>query len=217
VLSSHSLVTCRTAFIRFMNMYVYSYHHLVLTFFLKSIKGIGGVQEQSRAFHLFDPSFHADLASCGLHKPPLDLAATRSVSHLDFPFQKCGVVEDCISDRFKALLPSTTPLDKVKMPHKRALRLVSPVNAIVFGTADQLKLTTITANGGLVRSLEQNSIFGCSVWVHGARSLIETRTSYTTKKKEDAAAAAATAAATHANATASITMLGGINNANLAQ
>ncbi|KAJ3330515.1 hypothetical protein HDU76_005483 [Blyttiomyces sp. JEL0837] len=52
--------------------------------------------------------------------------------------------------------------------------LMSEHHVVVFGTGDRLCATTVTANGGLLRSLAER-IGGVSLYVHEPRSLIENR------------------------------------------
>ncbi|KAJ3103999.1 hypothetical protein HK100_004120 [Physocladia obscura] len=125
------------------------------------------------------------------------LKTVKSASLHGILVAKVGVVDDAPSQRFLNFIATKpnpaveTPLQSpssslfiARSPKQKAQKLarqqnmarlkLSQINAIVFGTADSLACTTVTANSALVRSFEQN-LKGVSVYLHTPRSLIETR------------------------------------------
>jgi Protein of unknown function (DUF1308)/Family of unknown function (DUF5614) len=87
-------------------------------------------------------------------------ARARSLFNNEESEWKVDVVDDDPSDRFKAL----TITSKFKAHH-----------VAIFGTADRLKCTTITANGGIPKCFRDMGLTNTSVSVHESRSLIERR------------------------------------------
>ncbi|KAJ3347712.1 hypothetical protein HDU83_001874 [Entophlyctis luteolus] len=83
------------------------------------------------------------------------------------------VIPDSPSSRFVALKNRGQADEALGGDRYKAMTL-SNINCSVFGTSDEKVLTTVTANSGLVRSLEQRAK-GISIYLHSPRSLMETR------------------------------------------
>ncbi|KAI8848129.1 hypothetical protein BC829DRAFT_394801 [Chytridium lagenaria] len=87
---------------------------------------------------------------------------------------RMSVVADDPSERFVRLSDSKGSVEK---GGKKGTNItISQIQANIFGTADRMEITTVTANGGLVRSLTKNGVLGLSLYLHEPRSFIETRT-----------------------------------------
>ncbi|KAI9359198.1 hypothetical protein DFJ73DRAFT_957485 [Zopfochytrium polystomum] len=186
-----TLITTRTAFSRFIEI----------------VTVVGGPYERARAHMLFtaataasEPSLQRLLASSPSSPQPLPPdEAVRAASNGGVPFGRVEVVADGPSARFRALAVSAAAASKggarrSQQHQPPPAKPVSAINVAVFGTADALCATTVTANAGLVRALEQNGVGGVSAFVHGARSLVESRPSYSLTRAAEASKTAAVAA-----------------------
>ncbi|KAJ1546220.1 hypothetical protein HK405_007299 [Cladochytrium tenue] len=192
-----SLATPRTAFTRFAEI----------------LAVVAGPLERARALLLFPSEFAqtdpllrrvVDSAADPLLMPLPDESAVRANSHPDLPFRRVAVVDDAPSPRFQpyaypaaaaaaAAAASTHTSGNGTKPHAPTAapagnataatsRLLTPPNAAVFGTADAMRATAVSANAGLARRLAKLAP-GLPVLVHGARSLVEARPSYSVARR----------------------------------
>ncbi|KAJ3094046.1 hypothetical protein HDU97_008658 [Phlyctochytrium planicorne] len=138
--------------------------------FFSIAKVIAGRKEKARGLFLCEEGFKAEMAA-GIAADESWKSMDPSVFGLIEPLKgTLRVVEDDPSERFKLLAER----DENGKPRNAAMS-ITDLHASIFGTADTLKVTTVTANGGLVRSLMKNGVVGLSICLHEPRSLIETK------------------------------------------
>lgn len=127
--------------------------------FADIISTIGGEREKQRAFHLFKHVLRPDELGVKMSNPAPNLNnLENNVQDLIFDASwKIYVIPNDPSDRFKSLHVLSTSFQ----------------NLNIFGTADKLAISTITANGKFLRSLEKLTGRKHSAVVHQPRGLIE--------------------------------------------
>ena len=127
--------------------------------FADIISTIGGEREKQRAFHLFKHALRPDeldIKLCTILSPNLN--------HLE------NNVECVFEASWKIYVIPNDPSDRFKNLHVLS---TSFQNLNIFGTADKLAISTITANGKFLRSLEKVTGLKHSAVVHQPRGLIE--------------------------------------------
>ena len=159
---------------------------------------MGGVHERARARKLFDLSDFSPESISKLmtytnkdihypHQVDFLESPVESFSHPLLPFGKIKVIEDCPSIRFRNLKRDASK-DNQSNPEKTNQKKsskasqnrsgcmsLSPLQVAVYGTGDEMKSTTLTANANLLRSLPDAGIVGVGLFVHEPRSLVENR------------------------------------------
>ncbi|KAJ3194890.1 hypothetical protein HK101_001661 [Irineochytrium annulatum] len=169
------------------------------------VKVVGGPREKLRAISLFDPASVDLVEGCLAVLDQLGDGSDVKKEDREWvlgplaPLRgRVRVIPDDPSARFLALmsqteLKATTVSDaskkkKAKAAGERAGESfqMAPMQINIFGTGDKKKYTTVTANGGLLRSLNENGIIGHGVYIHDPRSLVESR-QWRKKEKNDVA------------------------------
>ncbi|KAJ3213293.1 hypothetical protein HDU67_003086 [Dinochytrium kinnereticum] len=131
-------------------------------------KLIAGPREKARTLLLCSETLRAEMFKA-INAPEEWRDMDQEVFQSILPLEgRLKVVENSPSDRFLGFVKGSNEQSQGRFT-------ISPLHADVFGTSDHLRITTVTANGALVRSLTKNGVVGLSLYLHEPRSLIETR------------------------------------------
>ncbi|KAJ3116321.1 hypothetical protein HDU96_009881 [Phlyctochytrium bullatum] len=138
-------------------------------------KIIAGPREKARTLYLFQDPFLPEVHAALEGFPDWQHHDAAVFSRIQPLKAKLEVVDDDPSDRFAAMVGSKPERGTLGGGGAGSAVSISKMHAVVFGTADRRQITTVTANGGLVRSLTKNGVLGLSLYLHEPRSLVETR------------------------------------------
>ncbi|KAH6561271.1 hypothetical protein BASA61_009767 [Batrachochytrium salamandrivorans] len=149
---------------------VLSHHDLVVTQaaldkFAAIVMVIGGQREKARARRLFQ--------TCDVVDALFTSEGGSGSGAVDDVRDTLDAEKDILSGALIRVVPNT-PSDRFVALMKKTPRFGAH-NINIFGTGDQQRITTITANASVGRSLAEAGFGNVALWVHSPRSLIETR------------------------------------------
>ncbi|KAI9145194.1 hypothetical protein BKA69DRAFT_1035349 [Paraphysoderma sedebokerense] len=152
VFKHRELVCCWTSYLRFAEI----------------VNSIGGENERNRAIWLF--RFIDDTDS------NLNIPSSARILNIDgsssLPIPPIPQTDDTFHSLSVSII-ADVPWTEQQVPRTTASRTrLKSHHHFIFGTGENKKMTTITANKGLVRSLKDVGL-NLSVWCHGPRSLTE--------------------------------------------